>query len=291
MSSSSSGKLNAVFYADAYHPIQAGSIDGTDILPHDNAIYRAHLCSSAGLYDPFGDPKVIGDPYCTLFVGHLSHATTEDTLHQDMSRYGRVKNLRLVRDIVTGASRGYAFVEFETEREMRRAYEGELQRSVSPQNSLKVEEAREASTNSSTSAAPAYATKPRLAGDPHNAKGQKRGEKGGKNKQQISGEAPATGRFAADRSHSPATTESPGEPDHLSGEVQKPPLAHRTEKSTNIPSKSHQPATGEGAPGDSRRPKVHRTSGKPPMATPSTQPSPASSWVRDPLTEIERDWR
>lgn len=30
--------------------------------------------------DPFGDPKVIGDPYCTLFVGRLSHLTTEDTL-------------------------------------------------------------------------------------------------------------------------------------------------------------------------------------------------------------------
>ncbi|XP_049933029.1 U11/U12 small nuclear ribonucleoprotein 35 kDa protein [Nymphaea colorata] len=40
-----------------------------------------------------------------------------------MSRYGRVKNLRLVRHIVTGASRGYAFVEYETEREMRHAYE------------------------------------------------------------------------------------------------------------------------------------------------------------------------
>ncbi|MCI06798.1 U11/U12 small nuclear ribonucleoprotein 35 kDa protein-like, partial [Trifolium medium] len=39
-----------------------------------------------------------------------------------MSEFGRVKNLRLVRDIVTGASRGYAFVEFEAEREMRRAY-------------------------------------------------------------------------------------------------------------------------------------------------------------------------
>ncbi|KAK1318509.1 hypothetical protein QJS10_CPB04g01853 [Acorus calamus] len=40
-----------------------------------------------------------------------------------MSRYGRVKNLRLVRHIVTGASRGYAFIEYETEKEMRRAYE------------------------------------------------------------------------------------------------------------------------------------------------------------------------
>ncbi|CAI9768992.1 unnamed protein product [Fraxinus pennsylvanica] len=71
------------------------------------------------LYDPFGDPKVIG---CTLFVGSLSHLTTEDTLRQAMSKYGRVKNLRLVRHIVTGALRGYGFVEFERERKMRRAY-------------------------------------------------------------------------------------------------------------------------------------------------------------------------
>ncbi|XP_039156735.1 U11/U12 small nuclear ribonucleoprotein 35 kDa protein [Eucalyptus grandis] len=122
MSRNSSGRLNSVFYAESYHPIQAGSIDGTDVLPHDNAVYRAHLCSSAGLYDPFGDPKAVGDPYCTLFVGRLSHFTSEDTLRKAMSKYGHVKNLRLVRHIVTGASRGYAFVEYETEREMRRAY-------------------------------------------------------------------------------------------------------------------------------------------------------------------------
>ncbi|XP_068318995.1 U11/U12 small nuclear ribonucleoprotein 35 kDa protein-like [Pyrus communis] len=116
------GNLNAVFYSEAYHPIQAGSIDGTDTLPHDNAVYRAFLCSSAGLYDPLGDPKLLGDPYCTLFVGHLSHLTTERTLRKAMSKYGRVKSLRLVRHIVTGASRGYAFVEYETEGEMQRAY-------------------------------------------------------------------------------------------------------------------------------------------------------------------------
>ncbi|KAL7618117.1 hypothetical protein Lser_V15G02655 [Lactuca serriola] len=119
-----SSKLNSVFYAQTYHPIQAGSIDGTDILLHDNAVYRALLCSSAGLYDPFGDPNVIGeDPYCTVFVGHLSQFTTEDTLRKAMSKYGTVKNLRLVRHIVTGASQGYAFVEFKSEREMQRAYE------------------------------------------------------------------------------------------------------------------------------------------------------------------------
>ncbi|XP_042517496.1 U11/U12 small nuclear ribonucleoprotein 35 kDa protein [Macadamia integrifolia] len=119
----SGNNINSVFYADSYHPIQTGSIDGTDIVAHDNGVYRALLCSSAGLYDPFGDPKVIGDPYCTLFVGRLSDLTTEETLRKVMSKYGRVKNMRLVRDIVTGASRRYAFVEYETEKEMRHAYE------------------------------------------------------------------------------------------------------------------------------------------------------------------------
>ncbi|KAL5167694.1 U11/U12 small nuclear ribonucleoprotein [Glycine soja] len=90
-----SKNLNSVFYADSYHPIQAGSIDGTDVVPHDNAVYRAQLCSSIGLYDPFGDPKATGDPYCTLFVARLSRLTTEDDLRKVMSKYGRVKNLRL----------------------------------------------------------------------------------------------------------------------------------------------------------------------------------------------------
>lgn len=120
---SGGGSAGAVFYSDKYHPIQAGSIDGTDVAPHDNAVLRALLCSTAGLYDPFGDPKAAGDPYCTVFVGHLSRLTDEETIRKAMGRYGKVKGMRLVRDIVTGASRGYAFVEYETDKEMRCAYE------------------------------------------------------------------------------------------------------------------------------------------------------------------------
>ncbi|KAL1191169.1 U11/U12 small nuclear ribonucleoprotein 35 kDa protein [Cardamine amara subsp. amara] len=123
MSGGGNNVVNKVFYATSYHPIQAGSIDGTDVAPHDNGVRRALLCYNAGLYDPSGDSKAIGDPYCTLFVGRLSHHTTEETLREAMSKYGRIKTLRLVRHIVTGASRGYAFVEFETEKEMLRAYE------------------------------------------------------------------------------------------------------------------------------------------------------------------------
>ncbi|KAL0739938.1 hypothetical protein Bca4012_081451 [Brassica carinata] len=123
MSGGGNNVVNKVFYATSYHPIQAGSIDGTDVAPHDNGVRRALLCYNAGLYDPSGDGKAAGDPYCTLFVGRISHLTSEETLREAMSKYGKVKSLRLVRHIVTGASRGYAFVEYETEKEMRRAYE------------------------------------------------------------------------------------------------------------------------------------------------------------------------
>ncbi|KAF3583554.1 hypothetical protein F2Q69_00027493 [Brassica cretica] len=101
------GGGNRVFYARSYHPIQAGSIDGTNVAAHDNGVRRALLCYSTGLYDPFDDSKAAGDPYCT------SHLTTEDTLRE-------VKCM--LCSCLTGASRGYAFVEYETEKEMHRAY-------------------------------------------------------------------------------------------------------------------------------------------------------------------------
>ena len=41
--------VNGVFRATRYHPIQAGSIDGTDIAAHDNGVYRALLASATGL--------------------------------------------------------------------------------------------------------------------------------------------------------------------------------------------------------------------------------------------------
>ena len=46
----SGNKMNTLFYIESYHPIQPGSIDDTNILPNDNAIYGAHLCASAFLF-------------------------------------------------------------------------------------------------------------------------------------------------------------------------------------------------------------------------------------------------
>lgn len=38
-----------VYYSEVYHPLQAGSIDGTDLTPHDHAIKRALVVHKNGL--------------------------------------------------------------------------------------------------------------------------------------------------------------------------------------------------------------------------------------------------
>lgn len=99
----------SVWFSDkVYRPLQAGSLDGTGVVPHDRALIRA----SKAKYTPEKDAKIQGNPYKTLFVGRLNKETTEDTLQKYFSKFGRIDHLRLVRDIVTGFSKGYAFITF-----------------------------------------------------------------------------------------------------------------------------------------------------------------------------------
>lgn len=101
--------------AKVYDPLKAGSIDGTDVDPHDRAVWRA----MGARYKP--NKGVVGDPLLTLFVARLNPQTTEDKLHQVFAKYGDIQRLRLVRDIVTGFSKGYAFIEYKEERSVVRA--------------------------------------------------------------------------------------------------------------------------------------------------------------------------
>ncbi|XP_062289542.1 U11/U12 small nuclear ribonucleoprotein 35 kDa protein [Scomber scombrus] len=101
--------------AKVYDPLKAGSIDGTDLEPHDRAVWRA----MGARYKP--NKGVVGDPLLTLYVSRLNPQTTEDKLHQVFSKYGDIQRLRLVRDIVTGFSKGYAHIEYKEERAVVRA--------------------------------------------------------------------------------------------------------------------------------------------------------------------------
>lgn len=103
-------------YAKLYDPIKIGSIDGTDTEPHDKAIERA-------LYSKYVPNRhVKGKPECTIFVARLSYKTTKDTIQETFSRYGKLRRFRLVKDIVTGMPKGYAFIEYESERSAEEAY-------------------------------------------------------------------------------------------------------------------------------------------------------------------------
>lgn len=102
--------------AKFYHPLQAGSIDGTDTAPHDKAVSRAMGIK----YKP--NKRVFGDPDKTLFVGRLSRDTCEATVYKVFAKCGEVVNCRLIRDVVTGFSKGYAFVEYKSERDANVAW-------------------------------------------------------------------------------------------------------------------------------------------------------------------------
>eukprot|EP00535_Pseudo-nitzschia_heimii_P001770 CAMPEP_0197173734 /NCGR_PEP_ID=MMETSP1423-20130617/547_1 /TAXON_ID=476441 /ORGANISM="Pseudo-nitzschia heimii, Strain UNC1101" /LENGTH=307 /DNA_ID=CAMNT_0042622585 /DNA_START=121 /DNA_END=1044 /DNA_ORIENTATION=+ len=59
--------------------------------------------------------------YNTLFVGRLAFEVTEGKLLREMEAFGPVKDIKLVSD-KQGKSRGIAFVEYENEEDMKRAY-------------------------------------------------------------------------------------------------------------------------------------------------------------------------
>lgn len=83
---------------------------------------------------PADDPEAIGDPYKTLFIARLvcilssryvhslmipqHKSATESDLRREFEGFGSIERVRIVRD-KKGRSRGYAFIVFERERDMK----------------------------------------------------------------------------------------------------------------------------------------------------------------------------
>lgn len=80
-------------------------------------------------YKPAEDPKIKGDPVKTLFVGRLAYETRESDLEREFGRFGPIERIRIVKDETETAtvdgggnkkkSRGYAFIVFEREKDMK----------------------------------------------------------------------------------------------------------------------------------------------------------------------------
>ncbi|CAG8463271.1 11680_t:CDS:2 [Ambispora gerdemannii] len=73
-------------------------------------------------WDPNKDMNVTGDPYKTLFVARMSYDITEKDLRREFEMYGPIENIRIVKNKINSEPRGYAFIEFEREKDMKAAY-------------------------------------------------------------------------------------------------------------------------------------------------------------------------
>ncbi|XP_074660911.1 U1 small nuclear ribonucleoprotein 70 kDa-like [Tubulanus polymorphus] len=74
------------------------------------------------LWDPATDINATSDPYKTLFIARINFDTSESKLRREFEVYGPIRMIRLVTDKLSNKPRGYAFIEYEHERDMHSAY-------------------------------------------------------------------------------------------------------------------------------------------------------------------------
>jgi len=73
-------------------------------------------------WDPHSDPNAAGDPFKTLFIARINFDTTEHKLRRELETYGPIRKIQIVFNTQKRKPRGYAFVEYEHERDMHSAY-------------------------------------------------------------------------------------------------------------------------------------------------------------------------
>lgn len=83
-----------------------------------------------------------------IYIGNLSHETTEETLRQAFSGHGEVSSVNIIKDRYTGDSRGFGFVEMFTKEQARSAI-STLNGTEVDGRLLKVNEARPRNDNRS----------------------------------------------------------------------------------------------------------------------------------------------
>jgi RNA recognition motif-containing protein len=76
-----------------------------------------------------------------LYVGNLSYSTTEDDLHKLFTQVGPVTSVTLISDRVSGQSKGFGFVEMESDKVAQEAIQ-RLNNQELNQRNITVSEAR-----------------------------------------------------------------------------------------------------------------------------------------------------
>lgn len=74
------------------------------------------------VWDPASAPNSTTDPFKTLFVARINYDTSESKLRREFEVYGPIKKILLIHNSINGKPRGYAFIEYEHERDMHCKY-------------------------------------------------------------------------------------------------------------------------------------------------------------------------
>ena len=82
-----------------------------------------------------------------IYVGNLSYEVTEEDLQKAFKTYGQVESAKVIKDMYTGRSRGFGFVEMPSDDEAQSAID-ELNGSEIKGRALKVSKARPRSESS-----------------------------------------------------------------------------------------------------------------------------------------------
>ncbi|KAI1187035.1 U1 small nuclear ribonucleoprotein of 70kDa MW N terminal-domain-containing protein [Nemania serpens] len=90
------------------------------------------LAEGPKTYNPADDANVRGDPFKTLIVARLSYDANESDLEKEFGRFGPIERIRIITDTHAHERpnkkkkphRGYAFVVFDREKDMRAALDG-----------------------------------------------------------------------------------------------------------------------------------------------------------------------
>ncbi|XP_065191341.1 U1 small nuclear ribonucleoprotein 70 kDa-like isoform X2 [Sycon ciliatum] len=83
----------------------------------------ARLEEALSQWDPYSDKAAQGtDAFKTLFIARINYDTSESKLRREFEVYGPIKKIHMVSDSSSGKPCGYAFLEYEHERDMHAAY-------------------------------------------------------------------------------------------------------------------------------------------------------------------------
>jgi len=80
-----------------------------------------------------------------IYVGNLSYSVTEENLREAFEKIGEVSSIRLIKDSATGRSKGFGFVEMNSDEDAARAISA-LSGTMLMERAMTVNEAKPQST-------------------------------------------------------------------------------------------------------------------------------------------------